>query len=81
MLSVTQQAMTMMLCQIGVFASFFKYLSAFGAKSFAQDEGFTGFHSQLSVGAEGEVLCLGPLSSQLFCRSAMTNRKQSHVIF
>jgi hypothetical protein len=51
--------MTMMLCRIGVFAAFFKYLSAFGTKSFAQDEGFTGFHSQKSVDEESELICFG----------------------
>jgi hypothetical protein len=55
--------MTLLLSRIGVFAAFFKYLSAFGTKSFPQDEGFTGFDSRISTNENGEVICLGSLSS------------------
>lgn len=55
-----------LLDHLGVFAKFFKYLSAFGVKKFAEDEGFGGFDSNVSVNEHGEMTCLGMSNANSF---------------
>jgi hypothetical protein len=61
--------MTLLLSQLSVFSSIFKYLSAFGTKSFAQDEGYTGFDNQISLDSSGNMQSIGmrtpPLTADL----------------
>jgi hypothetical protein len=69
LLSITHQAMALLLSQLSVFSSIFKYLSAFGTKSFAQDEGYTGFDNQISLDSSGNMQSIGmrnpPLTTDL----------------
>ncbi|KAI9744085.1 MAG: hypothetical protein M1818_002237 [Claussenomyces sp. TS43310] len=48
-LEITEKAMSMLLSQLGIFSRFFKYLSAFGIKTFAEDEGFGGFDHSITL--------------------------------
>lgn len=52
-ISITSSSMQKLLCHCGVFIHFFKYLRAFGMKTFALDEGFGGF--DFSIKEESEL--------------------------
>jgi hypothetical protein len=68
-LPVTEQAMMKLLSHLDVFARFFKYLNAFGMKSFAQDEGFGGFDNNISLNKNGELASLGMFNPELFLQN------------
>lgn len=67
-LSITSSSMQNLLHHLGVFPQFFKYLCAFGMKSFALDEGFGGFDCRMEEGKEGGLKRIGESSSH--CRIA-----------
>lgn len=52
-ISITSSSMQKLLCHCDVFTHFFKYLRAFGTKTFALDEGFGGF--DFSIKEESEL--------------------------
>jgi hypothetical protein len=61
--------MTTLLLRLYVFARFFKYLSAFGRKTFARDEGFGGFDYNISLNDSKEINYLGmSIPKILFCK-------------
>ena len=59
LLSITPNAMILLLFHLGVFSEFFNYLCAFGTKSFARDEGFAGFDSKISYDEAGDFKQFG----------------------
>jgi hypothetical protein len=57
--------MQKLLRHLNVFSHFFKYLRVFGMKTFALDEGFSGFDFLLETGSENSGLMRIGMSSNL----------------
>ena len=58
-LNITEVSMQRLLCHLNVFSQFFKYLRAFGTKTYAQDEGFGGFDMRTSVSDNDSLKNIG----------------------
>ena len=51
--------MSLMLSHLKVFPDFFKYLQAFGQKSYARDEGFSGYNMEVRRDTAGVIEGIG----------------------
>jgi len=58
-LSITERSMRVLLHSMRVFTPFFKYVSAFGLKTFAQDEGYEAFDLSISRDPSSHVNFIG----------------------
>jgi len=58
-ISITEKSMRMILHSIKVFTPFFKYIRAFGIKSFSKDEGYGGFDLNISKDPSSNTNCFG----------------------
>jgi hypothetical protein len=64
-LNITESSMRRLLVYLCVFSPFFKYLRAFGTKTYNKDEGFGGFDIKTALDSDGTLQSLGNSSSSI----------------